>query len=99
MGIPPELLEQIIRAKTAGMSRPQQGGMAPQQTMPQPQGGMAQPQSGMMPQPQGGMPSPNAYQRFQQGNPNAQPGMTPEQIQQIMMSPEFQQRSRNFTDR
>jgi hypothetical protein len=66
------------------MSRPQQGGMAPQQ---------------IMPQPQGGMPSPNAYQRFQQGNPNAQPGMTPEQIQQIMMSPEFQQRSRNFTDR
>ena len=59
--------------------------------MPQPQGGM--------PQPQGGMPNPNAYQRFQQANPNAKPGMTPEQIQQILMSPQFQQSNRNFTDR
>ena len=86
-GIPPELLEQMMRAKAAGqgMSRPQQGGMVP------PQGGM--------PQPQGGMPNPNAYQRFQQANPNAKPGMTPEQIQQILMSPQFQQSNRNFTDR
>jgi hypothetical protein len=85
--IPPELLEQIMRAKAAGqgMSRPQQGGMVPQGGMPQPQGG--------------GMPSPNAYQRFQQGNPNATPGMTPEQIRQILMSPQFQQSNRNFTDR
>jgi hypothetical protein len=85
--IPPELLEQIMRAKAAGqgMSRPQQGGMVPQGGMPQPQGG--------------GMPSPNAYQRFQQANPNATPGMTPEQIRQILMSPQFQQSNRNFTDR
>jgi hypothetical protein len=45
------------------------------------------------------MPSPNAYDRFKQGNPNATPGMTPEQIRQILMSPQFQQSNRNFTDR
>jgi len=51
---------------------------------------------GQMPQQQ---PPFNAYQNFQQANPNAKPGMTPEQIRQIMMSPEFQRSNRNFTDR
>lgn len=55
---------------------------------------------GQMQQPQQGMQPPfNAYQNFQRQNPNAQPGMTEDQIRQILMSPQFQQSNRNFTDR
>jgi hypothetical protein len=41
----------------------------------------------------------NAYQNFRRANPNARPGMTPQQIQQLLQSPAFQQSNRNFTDR
>ena len=41
----------------------------------------------------------NAYQNFRRANPNVRPGMTPQQIQQLLQSPAFQQSNRNFTDR
>lgn len=47
--------------------------------------------------PMGGMPA-NAYQRFQQQNPGAKPGMDPRAIQQLLQSPAFQRSNRNFTD-
>ena len=41
----------------------------------------------------------NAYQNFRKQNPNARPGMTPQDIQKIMQSRALQQSNRNFTDR
>jgi hypothetical protein len=41
----------------------------------------------------------NAYQNFRRANPNAQPGLTPQQIMRVLQSPEFQRSNRNFTDR
>lgn len=41
----------------------------------------------------------NAYQNFRRNNPNARPGMSPAQINQVLQSPEFQRSNRQFTDR
>ncbi|CAB4129455.1 hypothetical protein UFOVP118_64 [uncultured Caudovirales phage] len=62
-------------------------------------GGMGGRRRGMRGGMGGGNAQPfNAYQNFQQQNPNAQPGMDPRAIQKLLQSPQFQQSNRNFTD-
>jgi len=41
----------------------------------------------------------NAYQNFRNQNPNAKPGMSPQDIQKLLQSRQFQNSNRNFTDR
>lgn len=89
--IPPSIAAQLMQARE---------GAALQGANPSPMGGAPIP--GDNPVVGGGDQSPapfNAYQNFRRNNPNARPGMNPQQIQQILNSPAFQRSNQNFTDR
>ena len=89
--IPPSIAAQLMQA---------QNGAALRGPTPSPMGTPAVP--GDNPVMGGGAPAPqpfNAYQNFRRANPNAKPGMNPQQIEQLLQSPAFQRSNQNFTDR
>ena len=89
--IPPSIAAQLMQA---------QNGAALRGPTPSPMGTPAVP--GDNPVMGGGAPAPqpfNAYQNFRRANPNAKPGMNPQQIEQLLQSPAFQRSNQNFMDR